>query len=116
MFRLTIAALLLLSACTSSPELTKEERAKLDPALSKLFSGINIDEKEYDVFTKPDGLKEYEVIIRVSKPDELQAAGIRLQSNFGPVLTARVTLSELRKILSMSSVQTVQNGSRNYLH
>ena len=116
MLRFMTAALLLICACSSGPELTKEERAKLDPALSKLFSGSGFDEKEYDVGTRTDGVKEYEVIIRASKADELQAAGIRLQSNFGPVLTARVTLSELRKVLSMSSVRSVENGSRNYPH
>ena len=89
---------------------------KLDPALSKLLAGMGVDEKEFDVDTRADGVKEYEVIIHASKPDELQAAGIHLLSSFGTVSTARVTLPELRKVLGMPSVLSVQNGSKNYLH
>jgi hypothetical protein len=117
MIRAIAAALVLsLCACSSTTDLSKEERAKVDPALMKLLSGAGIDEKDYTVGIRPDGVKEYEVIISAKKTEELQSAGIRIQSVFGNVLTARLTLPELRKILSLSSVRSVENGSKNYLH
>lgn len=51
-----------------------------------------------------------------NKTEELQSTGIKIQSVFGNVLTARLTLPELRKILSLPSVRSVENGSKNYLH
>ena len=108
--------LLSLSACSSTSDLSKEERAKVDPAIMRLLSGTGFDEKDYDVGVRPDGIKEYEVIIRANKTEELQSAGIKIQSVFGNVLTVRLTLPELRKILSLSSVRSVENGSKNYPH
>jgi hypothetical protein len=117
MTRLITAALMLsLCGCSITSDLSKEERAKVDPAIMRLLSGIEFDEKDYDVGVRPDGVKEYEVIIRANQTEELQSAGIKIQSVFGNVLTARLTLPELRKILSLSSVRSVENGSKNYPH
>jgi len=80
----------------------------------RLLSGAGVDEKDYDVGIRPDGVKEYEVIIRSNSTEELRSAGIKIQSVFGNVLTACLTLSELRKILSLPSVRSVENGSKNY--
>jgi len=113
-----IAAVLLLSvcACKSTSDLSKEERAKVDTAIMKLLSGAEVDDKDYDVGARQDGFKEYGVIIRAEKTDELQSAGIKIQSVFGNVVTARLTLAEMRRILSLSSVRSVENGSKNYPH
>jgi hypothetical protein len=112
----TLAAVWLLSlcACSSTSELSREERAKADPAIMKLLSGANINEKDYDVGFRPDGVKEYGVIILANKLEELKSRGIKIQSVFGDVLTARLTLPELREILSLSSVRAVGVGSKNY--
>jgi hypothetical protein len=113
-----IAAIWLLSlcACASTPDLSKEERAKMDPAIVKLLSRTEVDEGDYDVAARPDGVKEFGVIIHASKPDEIKAAGVKIQSIFGNVLTARLSLADIEKIVRLSSVWSVENGSRNYPH
>ncbi len=111
-----VASLLFLCACSGTPDLSKEERAKVDPAIMRLLTGTGVNEKDYSVGVRQDGVREYEVIIRASKTEELESAGIRIQSVFGDLLTARLTLPELRKILSLSSVRSVENGSKNFPH
>jgi hypothetical protein len=106
--------LLLVCACAGSTDLSKDERSKIDPAIMKLLSEPSIDETVYDVGRRDDGTKEYGVILRVTTTDELRSAGIRIQSVFGNVATARLTVKELRTILSLPSVRSVENGSRNY--
>lgn len=85
---LTAALWLSLCGCSSTSDLSKGEPAKVDPAIMRLLSGTGFDEKDYDVGVRPDGAKEYEVIIRVNKTEELQSTGIKIQSVFGNVLTA----------------------------
>jgi hypothetical protein len=113
---IAVAWLLSLTACSSTSDLSKEERAKVDPAIMRLLSGDGVDEKEYDVGTRSDGAKEYEVIIRANTTEDLRSAGIKTLSAFGNVLTARLTLPELRRILRLTSVWSVENGSKNQLH
>jgi hypothetical protein len=108
------AFLLFLLSCSSTSDLSRAEIAKLDPAITRLLSGTGYDEKDYDVGVRSGGIKEYGVIIRANNTDELQSIGITIQSAFGKVITARLTLPELRRILSLSSVWAVENGSRNY--
>ena len=113
---IAISCLLSFWACSGTSDLSKEERAKVDPALMRLLSGTGVDEREYDVGIRSSGVKEYEVIIRADKTEELQSAGVKIQSNFGNVVTARLTVPELRKVLRLTSVRNVENGSKNYLH
>jgi hypothetical protein len=111
-----VMGLLLLCACAGSSGLSKEERSKVDPAIMKLLSGAVVDDNDYDVSLRPDGAKEYEIIVRLTSTDDLRSAGIRIQTAAGSVATARVTLSELKNMLHMPSVKFVQNGSRNTTH
>jgi hypothetical protein len=113
---IAVAWLLSLSACSSTSDLSKQERAKVDPAVMRLLSGDDVSEKDYDVGIRSDGVKDYEVIIRANKTEELQSAGIKILSAFGDVLTARLTVPELRTILRLTSVRSVVNGSKNQLH
>ncbi len=96
--------------------LTKEEATKLDPVLQKLFLSDESDESQLDVGMRKDGEKEYAVIIRTSDVEALRAAGVTPGSVFDDVVTTRVTKSELKKVLGLSSVRAVQNGSKNILH
>ena len=111
---ITAALLLSLCACSSASDLSIEERAKVDPAIMRLLSATGFDEADYDVGVRPDAVKEYGIIIRANNMNELQSVGIKIQSVFGNVITARLTLAELRKILSLPSVWAVENGSKNY--
>jgi hypothetical protein len=110
-----LLSLVLLLSCRSAAPLTDTERAKLDPPLLALLHGEAIVESQYDISTRPDGTKEYGVILRCSNVDDVQAMGIQVGSVFGDVVTARLTVAELRTILALPSVRAVQNGSTNYL-
>ena len=101
-------------ACSTSMHLTESERSKLDPALAMLVQGESVNESEYDAHLRSDGAKEYGVIIRSNNADELKSAGIRIGSTINDIVTARVTLEELRKVLGMPSVRAVQNSTKSY--
>ncbi len=102
---------LLLAACSGSGALTEAERQKLDPQLTRLMLGE--PERDAESGTRLDGTKEYEVIIRSTNAEEVKQAGIKIGSAFGDVITARVTVAELKKILALSSVRAVQASSKN---
>lgn len=106
---------LLFGAC-SSMKLTDEERSKLDPPLLRLLEKQPINESDYDIHIRPDGTKVYGVIIRGTNPEHISQIGIQLNSVFGNVITARLTLVELRRVLALPSVRAVQNSSKDGLH
>jgi len=108
--------LLILVGCLSTTELTEVERQKLDPPLLMLLRGEAVAESDFDASLRKDGTREYAVIIRSKNADEVKSAGIQLGSVFSDVITARVTIAELRRILSLSSVRAVQASSKNYPH
>lgn len=113
MNRFLVGLMALLSVCCcGSRELTPEERAKLEPRLLALLTEEDSSEELYDVTQRADGTKEYGVIVRCTKPDELRAAGIPVRSVISDVVTANVTREQLRLILSFSSVRWVEQGSR----
>lgn len=107
---------LLLAGCSSTTELTEAERQKLDPQLTMLLRGDIVAESDLDAGLRKDGTKEYGVIIRSKNVEEIKQAGIQIGSAFSDVITARVTIPELRKILSLASVRAVQSSSKNRLH
>jgi len=107
---------LVLVGCSGTTELTEVERQKLDPPLLMLLRGEAVAESDFDASLRKDGTREYAVIIRSKNADEVKSAGIKVGSVFSDVITARVTIAELRKILSLSSVRAVQTSSKNYPH
>ena len=108
-------ALLVLS-CGGPMALTDAERAKLDPGLQALLTEGTGTDSGYDVTIRPDGTREYGVIVRTTDAEQLRAAGIRVQSVLGDVVTVRVTVDELRNVARMPSVRAVQNSGKNTLH
>ena len=99
--------------CVSSTTLSESERQKLDPQLTMLVRGDAASDAGYDVGLRADGSKEYGVIIRSTNAAEIRNAGIQVGSAFSDVVTARVTIAELRKILTLPSVRSVQASSKN---
>lgn len=87
---------------------------KLDPALMKLLEGEAVNDSDYDVNVRSDGVKEYSVIIRSNNVDDLKSAGIRVGSTVSDIITARVTVQELRKALGIPSVRVVLNSTKSY--
>lgn len=111
-----LLAAAMVASCCSKPGLTVDERAKLDPYLLELIDGQNVAADRYDVTVRPDGTKEYGVIIRTDVPEDVRALGIPVGSVFGDVVTVRVSPEELKRIVGLRSVRNVQNSSRNLPH
>ncbi|HAL55044.1 MAG TPA: hypothetical protein DCP63_00850, partial [Bacteroidetes bacterium] len=103
-------------SCSTTLKLTDAEKARLDPALQGLFEAGDTDSSRFDVSNRSDGSKEYGVIIRTANADEIRIAGVVVESVMGDVVTARVTLIELKKILALPSVRSIQNSAKNYPH
>ena len=99
--------------CSSSKSLSDIEKAKLDPPLTRLFVDGKIDENQISGSLRPDGKREYDVIVRSEHPDEIRALGVTVTSVFGDVIVVHVTIDEMRTIISLPSVRAVQAGSRN---
>jgi hypothetical protein len=115
---LRIPALMLLLfavSCSGTHDLTSSEREKLTPALIALLTEESAPDELYDVTLRTDGTKEYGIIIRSTNPDELRAHGINVQSAIADVVTARVTKDQLRSLLALPSVRSVDQGSKNQI-
>jgi hypothetical protein len=108
-----LALMLMIAGCTGARELTEMERQKLDSQLTMLLRGDDAADSNLDVGLRKDGSKEYGVIIRSKDVEEVKKAGIQIGSAFSDVITARVTIPELRKILGLASVRAVQASSKN---
>jgi len=112
---LLLLAFLMLS-CGGPMALTEAERAKLDPGLQSLLAEGTGPETRYDVTVRSDGTREYGVIVRTTDAEQLRAAGIRVQSVFGDVVTVRVSVDELRNVARLPAVRAVQNSGKDTLH
>jgi hypothetical protein len=101
--------------CAGTRSFTDAEVGKLDPVLRRLVKAEAVSETDYDITVRPDGTKEYGVIVLTSDVSALTAEGICIDSAFGEVVTLRVTLEELKRVLCLSSVHAVQNSTKNVL-
>jgi len=110
-----ILLLFFVASCCGSRELNSSERAKLTPGLLALLTEESAPDELFDVSERADGTKEYGIIIRSTNPDELRAQGIKVQSAIGDVITARVSKEQLRSLLSLPSVRSVNQGNKNQL-
>jgi hypothetical protein len=99
--------------CSSSKSLSDVEKAKLDPPLIRLFASEKIDDSQIGGSLRPDGTREYDVIVRSEHPEEIRALGVAVTSVFGDIIVVHVTIDEMRTIISLPSVHAVQAGSRN---
>ena len=105
----------LLASCSAEPVLSVEEQEKLDPMLQELVLGRDIAERRYDISLRPDGIKEYAVIVRTSAPEDVRALGISIGSVFGELVTVRVSAAELKRLAAIKSVRSIQNSGQNTL-
>jgi len=111
-FLLVIAGMI--AACSSGANLSKEEKSKLDPSLQRLLQDPELADKQYNVIVKEDGSKVYGVIIRSNNPQELENARIFINSIQGDIITAKLTLTEIRKVAALQSVSAVENSTKSY--
>ena len=101
-------------ACSSGANLSREEKSKLDPALQKLLGDEDVSDKNYNVIIKEDGSKLYGVIIKSTDALELENAGIFLNSISGNIITAKLSVQEIRKVVVLPTVISIENSSKSY--
>lgn len=78
-----------------------------------LIAGNDINENIINMSVRTDGTKEYAVIIRSNNIEEIKSQGISVTSAFGDVIIARMTIEEIKKVITLQSVQAVDTGSRS---
>ena len=110
-YLLSLALALLSFHCSSSNSLSQAERAKLDSHLIHLLEGNKIDKNFVRETVQPDGSMEYAVTIRTDHPEEITALGVTVSSIFGDVIVVHATKEELKKIIPLPSVRSLEAGS-----
>jgi hypothetical protein len=116
MLRRACLFLLFLAGCSASRDLTPDQLTKLDARLQMLLSGgaSQPSLSELESSLRPDGAREYAVVIRGGSVEELRKEGIPAMGGIGAVATARVTLEELRSLARISSVRSVETAKTVY--
>ncbi len=100
--------------CSSREILTRAEKEKLDYHLQRLMTGEVVADNLYNVYTDESGNKRYGVVIIASDPDALSRNGIPTNSVRGQIITAKLTVDEIRRALNIPGVKSIQNTSKNF--
>ena len=114
LIRSLILAVLLADCAATGMQLTPLEEKKLDPALQRLVLGTSASRTEYDITPGSSGEDKFGVLVRSDNIDEVRKAGYTVTSAFGDVAVVRVTISQLRSLVTLPSVKNVTNGSKNH--
>ena len=109
-----ILAVFIAGCAATGLQLTPLEEQKLDPALRRLVLGTPASRTEYDITPGPSGEDKFGVIVRTENADDLRNAGYAVTSAFGDVAVVRVTIAQLRSLVTLLSVKNVTNGSKNH--
>jgi hypothetical protein len=114
MFKCSFILAVLIAGCaTTGPRLTPLEEQKLDPALRLLVLGTPASRTEYDITPGPSGEDKFGVLVRTDNVDDIRKAGYTVTSAFGDVAVIRLTIAQLRSLVTLPSVKNVTNGSKN---
>ncbi len=81
----------------------------LDPALQRLLRGEARGMDRYRTSTRDDGTTVYSVLLRSNNPEALRDAGLPLNSVQGDIVTARLSLEQLRTAARLEAVQRIEN-------
>jgi hypothetical protein len=109
-----VLAFLIAGCAATGPQLTPLEEQKLDPALQRLVLGTTASRTEYDSTPGPSGEDKFGVLVRTDNIDDVRKEGFTVTSAFGEVAVVRVTIVQLRALVSLPSVKNVTNGSKNH--
>jgi hypothetical protein len=109
-----ILAVLLAGCAATGPQLTPLELEKLDPALQRLVLGTRASQAEYDITPGSAGEEKFGVLVRSDNIDDVRNGGYTVTSAFGGVAVVRVTIAQLRSLVTLPSVKNVTNGSKNH--
>ncbi|HEX7574611.1 MAG TPA: hypothetical protein VF514_16110 [Bacteroidota bacterium] len=108
-----ILAVILAGCAATGLQLTPLEQQKLDPALQRLVLGTPESRTEYDITPGSSGEEKFGVLVRTDDIDDVRNAGYTVTSEFGGVAVVRVTIPQLRSLVTLPSVKNVTNGSKN---
>lgn len=114
LIRSLILAFLVAGCAATEPQLTPLEQQKLDPALQRLVLGTPASRTEYDSTPGPSGEDTFGVLVRTDNVGDIRSAGFAVTSAFGDVAVVRVTIAQLRSLVTLPSVKNVTNGSKNH--
>ena len=91
------------------------EKEKLDPALQNLvINKGDVDSSMYNRSTNKEGNTVFDVILRSNDPDAVRSAGIPIQSVVRDIITAQLTVKQIRKAASLDAVKSIQNAAKHY--
>jgi hypothetical protein len=96
----------------SSQSLTDSQLQKLDPALQRLVQGESHGMDRYSTSKREDGKTAYSVILRSNEPEALRKAGLPLNSVQGDIITARLTIAQIRKAARLEAVRKIENPTQ----
>lgn len=109
MLRRLLLLALFFAGCTTTRDLTPGELTKLDARLQSLLAAdTRTAPGDVDTSLRPDGEREYGVIIRGGTSEELRKAGIPVAGGIGDILTARVTVEELKTLARIGAVRSIE--------
>jgi len=109
---LIITLAMLLPGCGNDGHINPETLNKLDARLQHLYEGT----ERQATAPEPAGRDEhgenlYSVIIRSDNAEHLREAGLKLNAVIGPVVTARLTRSEIIVAARLASTQSIEADS-----
>jgi hypothetical protein len=106
--------LLASSGCTGNrSSLTDEQMSKLTPPLQQVVRGETTQPPpDLPMETTSDGTTLYLVLLRVDDAAAVRAAGIPLNSVHGSMATARLTVEQIRRAVTLESVSRIEHSGR----
>jgi hypothetical protein len=91
----------------SSAPLSDAEHAKLGPVLQKVMADPS-RATPAAAQAQRDGQTVYLVLIRTSQPSALRDSGLPIGSVSGRIVTARLTLAQIREAVQLDAVEVIR--------
>lgn len=107
-----VLAWMAVGCSNSAPILTDAQMNKLDPALQRLVEGEPRGMDRYSTSERDDGTTVYGVILRSDDPASLQDAGLPVNSVQGDIVTARLTIDQIRRAARLDAVRRIENPTQ----
>jgi len=111
-----LAVLFFMAGCGSTASLTQQEKVKLDPALQQVLEGEQSSERKMDVSLRKDGTKLYGVIISIKDNVKSNDLGIHCNTVQPGMVTAKLTVEEIRQVVKKDEVLRIDSGSKAYIN
>lgn len=93
---------------TRQTALAADQKNRIGPTLQRLMRGDRRVERRVEPVGQRDGAPVYSVTIECDRPSALRAAGLPLTSVQGDVITARLTLDQIRVAATVEAVQIIR--------